>query len=84
MSKLYMKRFNPVLDQSQYELLNRTETKYIEPIEDDFDNFSFEEEQTLNKELGIEFNQEIIFFTSSIISGPIPSPARSNKFLGTK
>jgi|TARA_E500000318_G_scaffold88022_2_gene85121 hypothetical protein len=54
-----MKRFNPVLDQSQYELLNRTETKYIEPIEDDFDNFSFEEEQTLNKELGIEFNQEI-------------------------
>jgi|DEB0MinimDraft_10_1074344.scaffolds.fasta_scaffold12123_4 hypothetical protein len=59
MSKLYMKRFNPVLDQSQYELLNRTETKYIEPIEDDFDNFSFEEEQTLNKELGIEFNQEI-------------------------
>jgi len=59
MSKLYMKRFNPVLDQSQYELLNRTETKYIEPIDDDFDNFSFEEEQTLNKELGIEFNQEI-------------------------
>lgn len=59
MSKLYMKRFNPVLDQSQYELLNRTETKYIEPIEDDFDNFSFEEEQTLNKELGVEFNQEI-------------------------
>ena len=59
MSKLYLKRFNPVLDQSQYELLNRTETKYIEPIEDDFDNFSFEEEQTLNKELGIEFNQEI-------------------------
>jgi len=59
MSKLYMKRFNPVLDQSQYELLNRTESKYIEPIEDDFDNFSFEEEQTLNKELGIEFNQEI-------------------------
>lgn len=54
-----MKRFNPVLDQSQYELLNRTETKYIEPIEDDFDNFSFEEEQTLNKELGVEFNQEI-------------------------
>jgi len=54
-----MKRFNPVLDQSQYELLNRTESKYIEPIEDDFDNFSFEEEQTLNKELGIEFNQEI-------------------------
>ena len=59
MSKLYMKRFNPVLDQSQYELLNRTETKYIETIEDDFDNFSFEEEQTLNKELGVEFNQEI-------------------------
>ena len=59
MSKLYMKRFNPVLDQSQYELLNRTESKYIELIEDDFDNFSFEEEQTLNKELGIEFNQEI-------------------------
>ena len=59
MSKLYMKRFNPVLDQSQYELLNRTETKYIEPIEDDFDNFSFEEKQTLNKELGIKFNQEI-------------------------
>jgi hypothetical protein len=59
MSKLYMKRFNPVLDQSQYELLNRTEIKYIETIEDDFDNFSFEEEQTLNKELGIEFNQEI-------------------------
>jgi hypothetical protein len=54
-----MKRFNPVLDQSQYELLNRTEIKYIETIEDDFDNFSFEEEQTLNKELGIEFNQEI-------------------------
>lgn len=59
MSKLYMKRFNPLLNQSQYELLNRTETKYVEAIDNDFDNFSFEEEQNLNKELGIEFNQEI-------------------------
>jgi hypothetical protein len=38
-----MKRFNPVLNQSQYELLNRTETKYVEAIDNDFDNFSFEE-----------------------------------------
>jgi len=59
MSKLYMKRFNPVLNQNHYELLNRTEIKYAEVVDDDFDNFSFEEEQNLNKELGIEFNQEI-------------------------
>jgi hypothetical protein len=54
-----MKRFNPVLNQNHYELLNRTEIKYAEVVDDDFDNFSFEEEQNLNKELGIEFNQEI-------------------------
>ena len=59
MSKLYLKRFNPVLNQKHFELLNRNETKYIEPIEDDFDSMSFEEEEQLNKELGVEFNQPI-------------------------
>ena len=59
MSKLYLKRFNPVLNQKPIELLNRTEIKYAEVVDDDFDNMSFEEEQQLNKELGVEFNQPI-------------------------
>ena len=59
MSKLYLKRFNPVLNQKHYELLNRTEIKYAEVVDDDFDNMSFEEEQQLNKELGVEFNNLI-------------------------
>ena len=36
------------------------------------------------EEFLLEFKNEIIFFTSSIISGPIPSPPSNNKFLGTK